>query len=215
MATSAPASRRAATSPPPENSAALTSVVTWIKGIARSRVRSGRCFVVWWWTAVVEWHLEGPTEAVRGALVPGAACAFESRNYPLAGSELSQGSGKLLGHPGRSGGAVLLAIVRMAQARGSRRIDQLKKFAPAAGPHFRAQAYGLLGAAYENAGQYKESGRGVMRRRCRTPNTRSSRRSTCRTRVAAGVAQGDTAKAIMAYVRSYPRWIRRPPRVRR
>ena len=45
----------------------------------------------------------------------------------------------------------------MSQGQGQQAIELLKRFAPSAGAHFRAQAYGLLGVAYENAGQYKEA----------------------------------------------------------
>jgi tetratricopeptide (TPR) repeat protein len=86
-----------------------------------------------------------------------ARLAFESRNYPLAGSELSQIVENYSGTRAAQEAELLLAEVRLSQGQGQQAIDLLKRFAPSAGSQFRAQAYGLLGAGYENAGQFREA----------------------------------------------------------
>jgi tetratricopeptide (TPR) repeat protein len=45
----------------------------------------------------------------------------------------------------------------LAQAQTQQAIDVLQRYAPKADKDFRAQAYGLLGAAYENALKPKEA----------------------------------------------------------
>jgi predicted negative regulator of RcsB-dependent stress response len=198
MATSAPASRRAATSPPPDDSAALTSVVTWIKGHRQIASAIGAVLVVGggllWWNSISR----SRTEAVAGERLSQARLAFDSRNYPLAGSELSQVVENYSGTRAAQEAQLLLATVRMAQGQGQQAIDQLKKFAPGAGPHFRAQAYGLLGAAYENAGQYKEAAEAYE---TAVPYAEYAflKAQYLSDAGRSWVAQGDTAKAIVAY----------------
>jgi tetratricopeptide (TPR) repeat protein len=157
MATSAQAARRAAASPPPDDSPALTWFVAWIKGhrqmtgvIAAVVIVAGGLM---WWNAISR----SRTEAMASERLAPARLAFESRNYPLAGSELSQIVENYAGTRAAQEAELLLAQVRMSQGQGQQAIDLLTRFAPSAGPHFRAQAYGLLGAAYENAGHFREA----------------------------------------------------------
>jgi tetratricopeptide (TPR) repeat protein len=157
MATSAQAARRAAASPPPDDSPALTWLITWIKGhrqmtgvIAAVVIVGGGLL---WWNSISRSRIE----AMAGERLAQARLGFDSRNYPLAGSELSQIVENYSGTRAAEEAELLLAEVRMAQGQGQQAIDLLKRFAPAAGPHFRAQAYGLLGAGYENAGHFKEA----------------------------------------------------------
>ena len=157
MATSAQAARRAVASPPPDESPALTSLVNWIKrdrqmagGIAAVVVVGGGLV---WWNAISR----SRTEAMASERLAQARLAFESRNYPLAGSELSQVVENYSGTRAAQEADLLLAEVRMSQGQGQQAIDLLKRFAPSAGVHFRPQAYGLLGAAHEDAGQFKEA----------------------------------------------------------
>lgn len=198
MATSAQAPRRAVASPPPDDSPALTWLVTWIKGhpqitsgIAVALVVGGGLF---WWNAISR----SRTEAIAGERLSQARLAFESRNYPLAGSELSQVVENYSGTRAAQEAQLLLSEVRMAQGQGQQAIDLLTRFAPSAGPHFRAQAYGLLGVAYENAGQFKEAAEAYetavvyaeyafLKAQYLSDAGRS------------WTAQGDTAKAVAAY----------------
>ena len=157
MAISAEAARRAAASPPPDDSPTLTWLITWIKG---HRQMAGAIVAVvivggglQWWNVISR----SRTEAIASERLAQARLALESRNYPLAGSELSQIVENYSGTRAAQEAELLLAEVRMSQAQGQQAIDLLKRFAPSAGAHFRAQAYGLLGAGYENAGQFKEA----------------------------------------------------------
>jgi tetratricopeptide (TPR) repeat protein len=159
MATSASAqaARRAGASPPPDDSPTLTWLITWIKG---HRQITGAIAVVvivgaglLWWNAISK----SRTEAMASERLGQARLAFESRNYPLAGSELSQIVENYSGTRAAQEAELLLAEVRLSQGQGQQAIELLKRFAPSAGTHFRAQAYGLLGAAQENAGHVKEA----------------------------------------------------------
>jgi tetratricopeptide (TPR) repeat protein len=53
--------------------------------------------------------------------------------------------------------SILLAQVRLAQGQSQQAIEVLKQFAPEADADYRSQAYGLLGAAYENVAHAKEA----------------------------------------------------------
>src|SRR6266567_2766256 len=46
---------------------------------------------------------------------------------------------------------------RLLQGQSQQAVEVLRDFAPSAGAAFRAQAYGLLGAAYENLGKPREA----------------------------------------------------------
>src|SRR6266566_5261972 len=106
------------------------------------------------------------TEQAAGVRLNAARLAFESRNYPLAASELSQVVENYSGTRAAAQANLLLAEVRLYQGQGQRAVDLLKSIAPSVGRDFAAPAYGLLGAAYENvghpadaAGAYEEAAR--------------------------------------------------------
>lgn len=156
MATSAQATRRTVAAPP-DDAPALTWLITWIKGhrqlagvIAAVLVVGGGLL---WWNAISR----NRTEAMASERLAQARLAFDSRNYPLAGSELSQIVENYSGTRAAQEAELVLAQVRILQGQGQQTIDLLKRFAPSAGADFRAQAYGLLGAAYENAGRLREA----------------------------------------------------------
>ncbi len=124
--------------------------------------------------------------------------ALDSKNYPLAASVLSQMVENYSGTHAAQEGALLLAQVRLAQGQTLQAIDVLQKFAPNADRDFRAQAYGLLGAAYENALKTREAATAYQQAADAAPFPflkaqylsdvgRSS------------IAAGDTAKALAAY----------------
>ena len=198
MATSAQTPPRAAASPPPDDSPALTWLVTWIKGhrqmagvIAALIVIGGGLF---WWNAISR----SRTEAIASERLAQARLAFESRNYPLAGSELSQIVENYSGTRAAQEAELLLTQVRMWQGQGQQAIDLLKRFAPSAGAHFRAQAYGLLGAAYENARQFKEAAE-AYELAARHAEYAFLRAQFLSDAGRAWVTVGDTAKALVAY----------------
>src|SRR5947208_6067299 len=97
------------------------------------------------------------TEQAAGVRLNAARLAFDSRNYPLAASELSQVVENYSGTRAAQEANILLAQSRLQQGQSQQAIELLKRFAPRADAAFRAQAYGLLGAAYDNVGHPKEA----------------------------------------------------------
>lgn len=198
MATSAQTPRRVVAAPPPSDSPALSWLVTWIKGHRQLAGGIAAVLIVggglMWWNAISKHR----TEAVASERLSQARLAVESRNYQLAASELSQVVENYSGTAAADEAQVLLAEVRLSQGQGQQAIDLLKRFAPSAGVHFKAQAYGLLGAGFENAGQFKdaagayeEAARAAMYPFLKAQNLSDAGR--------AWVAAGDTARALEDY----------------
>jgi tetratricopeptide (TPR) repeat protein len=87
-----------------------------------------------------------------------ARVAYESQNFRLAASDFARISENYSGTNAAEEAKLLLANVRMLQGQSPQAIEILRDYAPKAGGAFRAQAYGLLGAAYENTGRFREAG---------------------------------------------------------
>ena len=96
-------------------------------------------------------------ERVASQQLNSARFALDSRNYALAASELSRISANYSGTRSANEASILLAQVRLAQGQAQQAIEVLKDYAPGAPSEYRAQAYGLLGAAYENVGHPREA----------------------------------------------------------
>ena len=96
-------------------------------------------------------------EQVASQQLNSARFALDSKNYALAASELSRISANYSGTRSANEASILLAQVRLAQGQPQQAIEVLKDYAPTAPSEYRAQAYGLLGAAYENIGRPKEA----------------------------------------------------------
>ena len=96
-------------------------------------------------------------ERVASQRLNSARLALDSKNYPLAASELSSISANYSGTRSANEATVLLAQTRLAQGQAQQAIEVLKDYASGAPSGYRAQAYGLLGAAYENLGHPKEA----------------------------------------------------------
>jgi tetratricopeptide (TPR) repeat protein len=124
--------------------------------------------------------------------------ALESKNYPLAASVLSQVVENYAGTHAAEEGRILLAQTRLAQGQTQQAIDVLERAAPKAGKYFRAQTYGLLGAAYENAARPRDAGEAYQAAAddALYPFLRAQYLSDVGR---AWLAAGDTAKAIAAY----------------
>jgi tetratricopeptide (TPR) repeat protein len=163
---------------------------TWIAGII---VITAGLFL---WTQATKRR----SEEIASRELQGARFAFESQNLPLAASELDRIVENSAGTNAAEEGRLLLANVRLLQGQPQQAIDVLRDYAPGAGKAYRAQAYGLLGAAYENLGRFKDAGEGYE-----TGSTAAQldflKAQMLSDAGRAWVAAGDTAKAITAYQR--------------
>src|SRR5256712_9785548 len=175
-----------------------TWLVQWVEGQKQVAAYLGRMGGV---VAVLfVWYLWSNRTAERtaGAQLEQARLAVDSRNFGLAASELARLVENYAGTRAAQEGTILLAQVRLAQGQNQLAIDLLKRFAPDAGKAYQAQAYGLLGAAYENAARAKDAAEAYQRaaETARLPFLRSQFLSDAGR---AWVAAGDTSRALAAY----------------
>jgi tetratricopeptide (TPR) repeat protein len=147
-----------------------------------------------WWTIMSR----SRTEAAASERLSEARLAFDSRNYPLAASEFSQIVENYSGTSAAAQANLLLAQVRMYQGQGQQAIDLLKRVAPSMDGDFRAQAYGLLGAAYENARQPREAA-GAYEQAVQSAPYAFLKAQYLSDVGRSWVTAGDTAKALAAY----------------
>ena len=97
------------------------------------------------------------SERIASQELNSARFALESKNYGLAASELARIRENYSGTRSANEASILLAQVRLGQGQSQQVIELLKQVAPEAHADYRSQAYGLLGAAYENVGHPKEA----------------------------------------------------------
>jgi tetratricopeptide (TPR) repeat protein len=147
-----------------------------------------------WWNAMSARKIE----VNAGRELSSARLAFESRNFPLATSELSRIVANYSGTLAAQEANILLAQVQLAQGQSQAAIESLRRFAPDAGKAYQAQAYGLLGAAYENVAHPREAADAYQSGADAAwmPFLRAQMLSDAGR---AWAAAGDTAKAIAAY----------------
>src|SRR5260370_14489523 len=143
--------------PAVQDNDALARVIAWIKAHRQFSMWVAVVLVVgggllWWNTLSTR-----QSEQNAGRALSSARLAFESRNFPLASSELSRIIANYSGTHAAQEANLLLAQVRLAEGQHQSAIELLRRFAPDAGREFRAQAYGLLGGAYENVAHPKEA----------------------------------------------------------
>jgi tetratricopeptide (TPR) repeat protein len=155
---------------PPTGSSAATPVRTPAKPPASKRIvawfNAHRQLTYWVGAAVAVglvlfvWQLSTSrrSEEIASRELQGARFAFENQNLPLAASELARIVENYSGTNAAAEGRLLLANVRLLQGQPPQAVAVLRDWAPGAGQAFRAQAYGLLGAAYENMGRFREAG---------------------------------------------------------
>src|SRR2546425_5139702 len=134
-----------------------TWLVQWVKSHKQAAAYLGMLGGVV--AVLLVWYLWSTRTAERtaGAQLEQARLAVDSRNFGLAASELARLVENYAGTRAAQEGTILLAQVRLAQGQNQLAIDLLKRFAPDAGKTYQAQAYGLLGAAYENAARPKDA----------------------------------------------------------
>jgi len=121
-----------------------------------------------WWTGGILlvgaglflWTLstQRRTEEIASRDLQGARFAFENQNLPLAASELAKVIANFAETNAAAEARILLANVRLLEKQPQQAVTVLKDFAPGAGQAYRAQAFGLLGAAYEDMGQPRQAG---------------------------------------------------------
>ena len=123
---------------------------------------------------------------------------MDSRNFKLAASELSQVVENYAGTRAAQEATILLAQAYLGQGQSQQATALLKRFAPGAGKAYQAQAYGLLGAAYENVAHHKDAADAYQRasEAARFPFLRAQFLSDAGR---AWVAAGDTTRALAAY----------------
>lgn len=173
-------------------------VLRWVKGhrqaaayIAIAIAIGGVLFV---------WNLLSTrtVERTASARLDRARLAVDSRNYPLAASELSQLVENYAGTRAAEEGTILLAQVRLGQGQNDQAIQLLAQFAPEASGAYRAQAYGLLGAASENVARFREAAE-AYERAADAAQFNFLRAQFLSDAGRAWVAAGDTTKALSAY----------------
>ena len=133
------------------------ALLAWVQ--RHRRVVSWIVFVLLVAAGLFAWKLLSTrqSERVASQQLNSARFAFESKNYALAASELQRISANYSGTRSANEALILLAQVRLGQGQPQQAIEVLRDVAPSAPPEYQAQAYGLLGAAYENIGHPREA----------------------------------------------------------
>ncbi len=134
-----------------------SAVVGWVRSHRQASISIGGVVVVA--AALGAWSLWSAqkTELAAAEQLAEARFAFESENLPLAASEFARIMENFAGTRAADEATILLAQVRLRQGQNQQALDVLRKFAPQAREGYQAQAYGLMGATYENLGKPKEA----------------------------------------------------------
>ncbi|MGH7567442.1 MAG: tetratricopeptide repeat protein [Gemmatimonadales bacterium] len=151
MATSVEAAERAAA----HSSGITHALVAWVQGHRQVATYASGALLLG--VLLFAWNTwsSRQTEVRAGAALSAARSAFESRNYPLAASELARLVENYAGTNAAEEGTLLLANVRIQQGQVAQAIELLQRLAPSASRSYQAQAYGLLAAALETQGQLR------------------------------------------------------------
>jgi predicted negative regulator of RcsB-dependent stress response len=155
------------------------------------------------------WSAKRRTEEVASRALSGARFAFDNQNLPFAASELAKVIADYDGTNAAEEARVVLANVRLMQGQPNQAITVLKDWAPSASSAFRSQAYGLLGAAYENLGRFRDAGEAYEN------GSTAARMDFQKAQSLADAGRawtfaGDTAKAISAYRRIVTEFEKQP-----
>jgi len=186
-------------STPAQTAAAQPSALTeWFKAHRQAATYAG--VVVALAAGLFGWNLLSTRTAERnaGSQLEQGRLALDSKNYPLAASVLAQVVENYAGTHAAQEGTILLAQVRLAQGQTQQAIDVLQRYAPKADNDFRAQAYGLLGAAYENAAKAKDAAT-AYEQAAAAAQYPFLRAQFLADAGRAWIAAADTAKALVAY----------------
>lgn len=140
------------------------------------------------------------SEGIASRQLQGARYAFENQNLPLAASELARIVENYSGTRAAQEARLLLAHVRLQQGQPQQAVEVLRDFAPGASSAFGAQAYGLLGVAYENLGRPREAAEAYQQ------GAEEARMDFLKGQMLidagrAWIGAGDTTRAVSAYRR--------------
>ena len=140
------------------------------------------------------------SEAVASRELQGARYAFESQNLPLARNELAKIVENYSGTSAAQEGRLLLAQVHLLEGKPQQAVAALRDFAPGAAGAFKAQAYGLLGASYEDLGRPREAAEAYLE------GAEAARMDFLKGQMLSDAGRtwtsaGDTVKAVSAYRR--------------
>src|SRR5256884_4177630 len=179
------------------DSKVLSWLTNWIRSHKQAAAYLGVALVVV--LGLFAWNFWSAKTAERsaGRQIAQGRLALDSKNYPLAASVLSQVVENFSGTHAAQEASILLAQARLAQGQTQQAIQVLQRSAPKADKYFRAQTYGLLGAAYENALRPKDAATAYdsAAGAALYPFLRAQFLSDARR---AWLAAGDTAKAVAA-----------------
>jgi predicted negative regulator of RcsB-dependent stress response len=184
--------------PAVEQSNALTWLNSWIRSHKQLAAYVAVALLVA--LGLFAWNFLSAKTAERnaGRQIAQGRLALDSKNYPLAASVLSQVVENFAGTHAAQEASILLAQTRLAQGQTQQAIDILQRSATKADKYFRAQTYGLLGAAYENALRPKDAATAYEAAAAAAlyPFLRAQYFSDAGR---AWLAAGDTAKALALY----------------
>jgi len=172
----------------------------WVK--AHRQLSSWIAAIVVLGAVLFVWNLstQRRSEEIASRELQGARFAFENQNLPLAASELAKVVENYSGTNAADEARLLLANVRLLQGQPQQAVAVVKDYAPGAGSAYRAQAYGLLGGAFENMGRFREAGEAYENA------SAAARLDFMKAQFLADAGRawtgaGDTAKAVAAYQR--------------
>jgi tetratricopeptide (TPR) repeat protein len=174
--------------------------VAWVKAHRQTTSWVGAILVVGAVLFVWTMSTKRRTEEIASRDLQGARFAFENQNYPLAASELSKVIENYSGTSAAAEARILLANARLLEKQPQQAVTVLKDFASGAPSAYRAQAYGLLGAAYEDLGQPRTAGEAYEN------GSATARLDFLKAQMLSDAGRawtnaGDTTKAVAAYRR--------------
>src|SRR5256885_83319 len=138
------------TAPGAERPSFSDRLVAWVKAHKQIASWVGAIVVVGAILFIWTMSTRRRTEEIASRDLQGARFAFENQNLPLAASELAKVVENYSGTNAAAEARLLLANVRLLENQAQQAVAVLKDYASGAPPAYRAQAYGLLGSAYEN-----------------------------------------------------------------
>lgn len=149
-----------------------------------------------WWNVLASRR----SEQAAGEQLRQARLAFEQENYPLAASEFARIRENYSGSRAAEQATLLLAQTRLLQGQAQQALDILERFSGSASAAYRAQAFGLLGASYENVNQPAQAAE-AFEEAARAADLPSLQAQYLSDAGRAWTAAADTAKAVAAYQR--------------